>query len=50
MVGGGREGEFKVDDLDISEHPWVREEFERTMAARKKHGPPLPPNVDVELQ
>ncbi|WP_418286441.1 cupin domain-containing protein [Halorubrum sp. DTA46] len=35
---GGREGEFELDDLEVSERPGQTEEYERVMAARKKRG------------
>jgi len=46
---GGKEGEFDIDDLETSERPRIQDEFQRVMAARKKRGLSLPPNVDVEL-
>lgn len=46
---GGQDGEFDIDDLETSERPGLAEEFERVMAARKKRGLPLPPDVEVEL-
>ncbi len=46
---GGQTGEFDIDELETSERPGLEEEFERVMAARKKRGLPLPPDVEVEL-
>ncbi|WP_418286451.1 cupin domain-containing protein [Halorubrum sp. DTA46] len=45
---GGVKGEFDLSDLEISERPGQTEEYERVMAARKKRGLPLPPNVEVD--
>ncbi|MFB6108573.1 MAG: cupin domain-containing protein [Haloplanus sp.] len=47
---GGRAGEFDIEELETSERPQIREQFERVMAARKKRGLSLPPNVDVTLR
>jgi mannose-6-phosphate isomerase-like protein (cupin superfamily) len=47
---GGHEGEFNMDDLETSERPGMREEFERVMAARKERGLPLPPHLNVDIQ
>jgi mannose-6-phosphate isomerase-like protein (cupin superfamily) len=47
---GGVEGEFDLDDLEVSERPGQVDEYERVMAARKKRGLPLPPSVTVDRE
>jgi hypothetical protein len=47
---GGIEGEYELSDLEISDRPGQTEEYERVMAARKRRGLPLPPNVEVEVE
>lgn len=47
---GGQEGDFDISDLETSERPRINEEFRRVMAARKRRGLPLPPNVTVTIE
>lgn len=49
---GGEAPEFNVHDLGLEpvERPGAIEEYHRIMAARKKRGLPLPPDVEVDLQ
>ncbi|UTF55742.1 cupin domain-containing protein [Natronosalvus rutilus] len=45
---GGREAEFELDDLEVSERPGQAEEYERVMAARKERGLSTPSWVSFD--
>jgi oxalate decarboxylase/phosphoglucose isomerase-like protein (cupin superfamily) len=47
---GGRDAEFELDDLEVSERPRQVEEYERVMTARKQRGLSTPPWVSVESE
>jgi len=45
---GGRDAEFELDDLEVSERPGQTAEYERVMAARRKRGLSTPPWVSFD--